>query len=191
MAPGRAPTSAWIAFDTALGLCAVAWGDGGLTGSQLPELDSRNLEALRRRMADRFPGVPQCLNPAEAPADIQALTGAVAAQLAGGLVDLPTVRFDMHGVPPFEARVYAEALRLGPGQTMTYGELAYRLGEPSAARAVGQALGHNPFAPVVPCHRVVGAGGKMVGFSAPGGVQMKQRMLDIETRAVGGQGDLF
>ena len=191
MAPGRAPTSAWIAFDTALGLCAVAWGDGGLTGSQLPELDSRNLEALRRRMADRFPGVPQCLNAAEAPADIQALTGAVAAQLAGGLVDLPTVRFDMHGVPPFEARVYAEALRLGPGQTMTYGELAYRLGEPSAARAVGQALGHNPFAPVVPCHRVVGAGGKMVGFSAPGGVQMKQRMLDIETRAVGGQGNLF
>ena len=191
MAPGRAPTSAWIAFDTALGLCAVAWGDGGLTGSQLPELDCRNLEALRRRMADRFPGVPQCLNLAEAPADIQALTGAVAAQLAGGLVDLPTVRFDMHGVPPFEARVYAEALRLGPGQTMTYGELAYRLGEPSAARAVGQALGHNPFAPVVPCHRVVGAGGKMVGFSAPGGVQMKQRMLDIETRAVGGQGDLF
>ena len=97
----------------------------------------------------------------------------------------------MHGVPPFEARVYAEALRLGPGQTMTYGELALRLGEPSAARAVGQALGHNPFAPVVPCHRVVGAGGKMVGFSAPGGVQMKQRMLDIETRAVSGQGDLF
>ena len=191
MAPGRAPTSAWIAFDTALGLCAVAWGDGGLTGSQLPELDCRNLDALRRRMADRFPGVPQCLNLAEAPADIQALTGAVAAQLAGGLVDLPTVRFDMHGVPPFEARVYAEALRLGPGQTMTYGELAYRLGEPSAARAVGQALGHNPFAPVVPCHRVVGAGGKMVGFSAPGGVQMKQRMLDIETRAVSGQGDLF
>ena len=191
MAPGRAPTSAWIAFDTALGLCAVAWGDGGLTGSQLPELDSHNLEALRRRMADRFPGVPQCLNLAEAPADIQALMVAVAAQLAGGLVDLPTVRFDMHGVPPFEARVYAQALRLGPGQTMTYGELAYRLGEPSAARAVGQALGHNPFAPVVPCHRVVGAGGKMVGFSAPGGVQMKQRMLDIETRAVGGQGDLF
>ena len=191
MAPGRAPTSAWIAFDTALGLCAVAWGDGGLTGSQLPELDCRNLDALRRRMADRFPGVPQSLNLAEAPADIQALTGAVAAQLAGGLVDLPKVRFDMHGVPPFEVRVYAEALRLGPGQTMTYGELAYRLGEPSAARAVGQALGHNPFAPVVPCHRVVGAGGKMVGFSAPGGVQMKQRMLDIETRAVGGQGDLF
>lgn len=191
MAPGRAPTTAWIGFDTALGLCALAWGDGGLTGSQLPEVDSSNSEALRRHMADRFPGVPQCLNPAEAPAEIQALSVAVAAQLGGELVDLPTVRLDMHGVPPFEARVYAETLRLGPGQTMTYGELAYRLGEPSAARAVGQALGHNPFAPVVPCHRVVGAGGKMVGFSAPGGVQMKQRMLDLETRAVGGQGDLF
>ena len=191
MAPGRAPTTAWIACDTALGLCALAWGDGGLTGSQLPEVDSTSLEALQRRMEERFPGVPRCLNPAEAPAEIQALTVAVVAQLAGNVVALPPVRLDMHGVPPFEARVYAEALRLGPGQTMTYGELAYRLGEPSAARAVGQALGHNPFAPVVPCHRVVGAGGKMVGFSAPGGVQMKQRMLDIETRAVGGQGDLF
>lgn len=191
MAPGRAPTTAWIAFDTALGLCALAWGEGGLTGAQLPERDAASQPALRQRMAQRFPDVAQSLDSAQAPAEIQALAAAIAAQFAGSLVNLPAVHLDMHGVPPFEARVFAEALRLGPGQTMTYGELAHRLGEPSAARAVGQALGHNPFAPVVPCHRVVGAGGKMVGFSAPGGVQMKQRMLDIEQRAVAGQGELF
>ena len=187
-APGRAPSIAWASFDTDLGRCALAWGEGGVTGSQLPEADEA---ALRQTMAQRFPGLPELLPSDEPPAEVRQVIAQLSALLAGELVDLSATRLDMRGVPPFEARVNAEALRLGPGQTVTYGEVARRLGEHGAARAVGQALGHNPFAPIVPCHRVVGASGRMVGFSAPGGVQTKQRMLDIEFKAVGGQGDLF
>ena len=76
--------------------------------------------------------------------------------------------------------VYAEARRILPGRTRTYGELAQDLGKPGAARAVGQALGANPFVLVVPCHRVLAAGGKLNGFSAHGGIRTKQRLLEIE-----------
>ena len=75
-----------------------------------------------------------------------------------------------------------------PGETMTYGEMARRLGEPGAARAVGQALGANPFAPVVPCHRILAAHSGGGGFSAPGGVATKLRMLQIEKARFGGPG---
>ena len=97
----------------------------------------------------------------------------------------------MRAVPAFDARVYAEALKLRPGETVTYGELARRAGAPGAARAVGQAMGHNPFAPIVPCHRVVAADGSLGGFSAAGGAATKQRLLAIEARVAGGQGRLF
>ena len=76
------------------------------------------------------------------------------------------------------AAVIARAIP--PGSTLTYGEIARRLGDPGAAQAVGQAMGHNPWPIVVPCHRVLGAGGKVGGFSAPGGAKTKLRMLEIE-----------
>ena len=93
---------------------------------------------------------------------------------------VPVATISPPPVPPFNARVYELARSIPPGRTMTYGEVAAALGEPGAARAVGQALGHNPFAPVVPCHRVLAAGGRTGGFSAGGGAATKMRMLEIE-----------
>ena len=86
----------------------------------------------------------------------------------------------MDGVPEFHRRVYEAARAIPPGNTLSYGDIAKRVGAPGAARAVGQALGRNPFPIVVPCHRVLAAGGKIGGFSAQGGVATKRRMLAIE-----------
>jgi methylated-DNA-[protein]-cysteine S-methyltransferase len=97
----------------------------------------------------------------------------------------------MAAVPEFHRRVYELTRAIPPGQVLTYGEVAARLGEPGAARAVGQALGRNPFAPVIPCHRVLAAGGKPGGFSAEGGAVTKLRMLEIEGAPLGGGPGLF
>lgn len=86
----------------------------------------------------------------------------------------------MEAYPPFYRKVWRACAQIPKGQVRTYGWIARRVGSPLAARAVGQALAKNPFAPTVPCHRVVGANGKMTGFSAPGGVRTKERMLKKE-----------
>jgi len=112
----------------------------------------------------------------------------VVALLEGHPVDLSDIVLDMTGVPPFHQRVYAMARSMPPGTTMTYGEMATRLGDRGAARAVGQALGSNPFAPVVPCHRILAGAGKGGGFSARGGVRTKLRLLEIEHTQFGGPG---
>ena len=108
-----------------------------------------------------------------------------------GLPGLEQISLDMAGVPEFHCKVYAVARQLRPGQTCTYGEMAKTLGEPGAARAVGQALGANPFAPIVPCHRILAAGGKPGGFSGGRGAVTKLRMLEIEGAAFGGSLSLF
>src|SRR4029079_6784817 len=100
--------------------------------------------------------------------------------------ELSAIALDMAQVPPFHRRVYEVARTIPPGATLSYGEIATRLGVPGSARAVGQALGRNPFAIVVPCHRVLAAGGKMGGFSANGGIGTKLRMLSIESAKVNG-----
>ncbi|RZJ10583.1 MAG: MGMT family protein, partial [Haliea sp.] len=105
--------------------------------------------------------------------------------------DLSDIPLDMAGVPPFHRRVYEIARAIPPGRVLTYGEVAQRLGEPGAARAVGQALGHNPFAPVIPCHRVLAANRQGGGFSAGGGVSTKLRMLEIERAQFGAAPGLF
>ena len=115
----------------------------------------------------------------------------IVALLHGQRDDLTDLRLDMAGVPDFHRRVYDAARRIGPGHTRSYGELAAGLGEPGAARAVGQALGANPFAVIVPCHRVLAAGGRGGGFSAPGGVDTKLRLLEIERARIGSQPSLF
>jgi methylated-DNA-[protein]-cysteine S-methyltransferase len=127
-------------------------------------------------MRERFPDGQE----AAPPADIQAAVAGVVAMLGGQAHDFSTLVLDMRGVPEFHQRVYAVARDIAPGQTLTYGEVAARLREPGAARAVGQALGRNPFAPVVPCHRVLAAGDKPGGFSASGGIRTKLRLLIIE-----------
>ena len=160
-------------FDTAIGTCGVVWGERGITGVHLPESNAaRTGESLVRR----FPGAV----PAPAPADVQSAIDGIVALLAGAKRDLRELALDMEGLPAFSRRVYELARTIPPGETMTYGEVARCLGRPGMARAVGQALGQNPFPIVVPCHRVLAADGRMGGFSAPGGVATKRRMLEIE-----------
>src|SRR5262249_5102411 len=116
---------------------------------------------------------------------------AIVALLGGERSDLSTAVLDMEPVEPFERRVYEIARTIGPGATLPYGEIATRLGDAALARDVGQALGHNPFPLIVPCHRVLGAGGKAGGFSANGGVTTKLRLLSIERARTSEQPTLF
>jgi methylated-DNA-[protein]-cysteine S-methyltransferase len=160
-------------FETPLGHCAIAWSGDAIVGTQLPEKDEA---AMRRRMRQRFPNTPESAPP---PA-IQNAIEAITALLRGSANDLAHIALDMNAVAPFERRVYEAARDIPPGTAITYGELAKRIGDPHAAQAVGQALGRNPFAPIVPCHRIVSANGTMHGFSAGGGVATKLRLLTIE-----------
>lgn len=178
------PATGFALFETAIGHCGIAWGPQGLTGVQLPEGDAA---ATRARMSGRFPLAPE----RTPPPPVQAAIDKIAAMLRGEFpapADLSDIVLDLRGVPAFHQRVYALARRLAPGETMTYGEMARQLGDPGAARAVGQALGHNPFAPVVPCHRILAASGGAGGFSAAGGIRTKLHLLEIEGAQFGGPG---
>lgn len=151
----------------------MAWGPAGITALQLPE---RSDEATRARLLRRPGNVPEAPPPAQPRRAIQDIV----ALLEGARHDLAWVPLDYSGVAPFERRVYEAIRRVGPGSTISYGELAMRIGEPGAAQAVGQALGRNPFPIVVPCHRVLAAGQRSGGFSGGAGVPTKLRMLEIE-----------
>jgi len=173
-------------FDTAIGRCGIAWNGRGIVAAQLPGADEGR---TRARLVRRCPGARE-----EAPPPaVRHVIDRIVALLAGQAADLSDVTLDMEGVPPFNRRVYEIARTIPPGQTLTYGEVAARLDAAAAAdaRAVGQALGENPFPPVVPCHRVVAAGGKTGGFSATGGIDTKLRLLAIEGAQVGGSCPLF
>ncbi|RST52839.1 methylated-DNA--[protein]-cysteine S-methyltransferase [Variovorax sp. DXTD-1] len=172
-------------FDTAIGTCALAWSPRGLIGVQLPE--ESGAAATRARMRRRFPDLPEAAPPESA----QKAVAAIQALLQGAPDDLGNIELDMSHVSEFHQRIYAIARRIPPGQTRTYGEIAAELGDKGLSRAVGQAMGHNPFAPVVPCHRVLAAGNKPGGFSAGGGALTKLRMLDIEGARPNGMASLF
>jgi methylated-DNA-[protein]-cysteine S-methyltransferase len=172
-------------FDTPIGTCAVAWSGRGIAGLQLPEPTP---EATRARVKRRW---PDAVEAAFVPAGVQRALDRVQGLLAGDAVDLADIPLDLDAAPDFHRRVYDVARTIPPGRTMTYGEIAKRLGTPHESREVGQALGKNPVAIIVPCHRVLGADGKMGGFSANGGVSTKRRMLEIEGAAEVGAGPLF
>lgn len=175
-------------FDTPLGTCGVAWGPGGIVAVQLPEADAA---ATRERLL-RGLGSPYAGPSADGlPPAVRAAIEGIQALLGGQPRDLREVPLDMARISPFHQQVYAIARAIPPGQTRTYGEVAQQLGGLGLARAVGQALGLNPFAPVVPCHRVLAAGGKPGGFSAGGGALTKLRMLQIEGAHPGGTLPLF
>src|SRR5215207_852874 len=163
-------TTGYTLFETALGSCGIAWGSRGIAAVQLPYADERALPARMRRFGTESPPPP----------DVRRAIGEIVALLAGEPRDLSSVALDMERVPEFNRRVYAVARAIPPGETLTYGEVAERIGERGAAQAVGQALGRNPFPIVVPCHRVLAAGGGLGGFSAPGGATTKRRLLAIE-----------
>ena len=159
-------------FDTPIGFCGLAWNSRGVIGVQLPEDDASR---TRSRIAKRFPGTSE----ASPPPSIQTIIADVIALLQGDARDLSAVPLDMEGVPDLHRRVYDVARSIPPGRVLTYGEVAARVGIGNA-RLIGQALGRNPFAIIVPCHRVVAAGGKLGGFSANGGSLTKRRLLAIE-----------
>jgi methylated-DNA-[protein]-cysteine S-methyltransferase len=190
-------------FDTSIGACGIAWGERGITAVQLPEADATK---TRARLLRRSPRLREGLPP---PA-VQRAIDSIVALLRGVAADLSGVVLDMDRVEPFERQVYEIARTIAPGATLSYGEIAVRLGdaalaseasgqrghsisaraghspEPGSsarallARDVGQALGRNPFPLIVPCHRVLAAGGKVGGFSANGGITTKLRLLTIE-----------
>ncbi len=174
-------------FETALGHCGIAWERGALVGVLLPEGSE---EATRARMRRLHPAL-RLVGIVDAPAYVREAIARIAAMLGGEPDDLRDLPLDMTGVPAFHRRVYALVRDIAPGHTLTYGEVAARLGDPTAARAVGQALGRNPFAPVIPCHRVLASGSRAGGFSAGGGVDTKLRMLQAEGARMSREPGLF
>lgn len=185
---GRADARCYIArmaeqrfalFDTAIGTCGIVWTARGICGVQLPEQDmAATLARVQRRH-------PAAVETAPSP-DVQHAIGGIVALLAGEKRDLTDIEIDDEGVPEFNKRVYAIAHKIPPGETMSYGEIAERLGDKTLARAVGQAMGENRTPIIMPCHRVLAAGGKTGGFSAPGGIITKLRLLSIEGAQPGG-----
>jgi methylated-DNA-[protein]-cysteine S-methyltransferase len=166
-------------FDTAIGRCGIAWTARCIVAVQLPEADeSRTRARLRGRLPDAAEVAP--------PRAIQEAIDGVVALLAGEPRDLNDVVIDDDAIPEFNRRVYAIVRTIPPGKTITYGEIAKRLGDPLLARDVGQAMGENPTPIIMPCHRVLAAGGKTGGFSANGGVTTKLRLLTIEGAQPGG-----
>jgi methylated-DNA-[protein]-cysteine S-methyltransferase len=164
-------------FETPIGLCGIVWSDAGVVAVYLPEADGAR---MRARLSRRWPKACETPPPPSIQAAIDAmlaLTSGAAADRAGA--DLASIALDIEDVPAFDRKVHEVARAIAPGKTLTYGEIAARIGEPGAAREVGQALGRNRIPIIVPCHRVVAAGGTG-GFSAPGGVDTKLRLLEIE-----------
>jgi methylated-DNA-[protein]-cysteine S-methyltransferase len=161
-------------FETAAGFCGIAWNAVGITRFQLPTSTAESTERLMRR---RLPAA----EPGEPPPMVAEAIDSVRRYFAGEETDFSRFELDLGEQQPFFNAVYAAARRVGWGRTTTYGTLARELGAgPEAARDVGQAMAQNPVALIIPCHRVLAAGGKVGGFSAPGGAAAKRHMLKLE-----------
>jgi len=160
-------------FDTVIGRCALAWGERALVGVSLPDSSpERTRVYLRRTLPDAVEADP--------PAWVREVMDRIAAMFDGAPDDLSDIELDYGDFGEFNRTVYELARTIPPGKTASYGEIAARAGAPGAAQAVGQAMGANRFPIIVPCHRVLAAGGKIGGFSAPGWIHTKRKMLTIE-----------
>jgi len=162
-------------FDTALGVCGVAWNARGLAGVQLPE---KNSDLTGRRLAAKC----RSAGPVAPPPHIAALIADIQNYLSGKRIDFSAIAVDLGGVDDFRRGIYLALRGIGFGRTTTYGELARTIGLTGwdGARDVGDAMGRNPMPVVIPCHRVLAAGGKLGGFSAHGGATTKQTLLALE-----------
>lgn len=162
--PGR------LVFETALGFVALAWSERGLTHLALPQASEEAAARLSAKWGSEGPvGV--------APSFVDEAVDLIRRYADGEVVDFTALPFDLTCIDAFRRAIYAAALKLGQGEVTTYGELAERAGFPKMARETGQALGRNPLPLVIPCHRILAAGGKIGGFSAPGGAATKERLL--------------
>ncbi|HXJ32893.1 MAG TPA: methylated-DNA--[protein]-cysteine S-methyltransferase [Candidatus Eisenbacteria bacterium] len=171
----------FLVFDTAIGPTGLAWNDAGISAIQLPEATPAK---TRARLATRSPDADREATAGATPPWVTDAIGRMRAHLEGRPQDLSPVRLDFEHVTPFTARVYQALRRVPAGETVSYGDLARKVGAPGAARAIGRAMATNPFPIVVPCHRVLAAGGKAGGFSAFGGLVTKDRLLSIEKSPV-------
>ena len=166
-----------VAFETSLGTCALRWTDAGIASVRLP--------------SSRTSGLPRVHDHGGVPQAVRAAIVGIVDVLRGSPADLGFVVLDQRGIDPLRRAVYTAARTIPPGPTATYGEIARAIGRPDMAREVGVALARNPCPIIVPCHRVVGANGKLTGFSAPGGLATKRRMLELEGAPGFGQQVLF
>jgi len=157
-------------FETKLGLCGIAWSEEGITRFRLPDPD--------RDAADKALGAKA--TPQQPPSHIAAAIGEAERYFGGARIDFTKIALDLAGADPFRRSIYAALRAISWGETVTYGELARRAGAPGAAQDVGVAMARNPVPLIIPCHRVLAAGGKLGGFSAPGRTQAKERMLALE-----------
>jgi methylated-DNA-[protein]-cysteine S-methyltransferase len=164
-------------FNTAIGPCGILWNEQAIERLQLPE---KTLAESRRRLTDQIKACQE-VDVTAAPPWVQDAAQKLQTLLLKGQMDLSTIPIDVSRMPPFFRQVYEAARKIPPGQTSTYGALAQAVGSPGAARAVGQAMGRNPLPLIIPCHRVMAAGGKVGGFSAFGGLVTKQHLLAIES----------
>ena len=169
-----------LTFETALGRCGIRWSDIGITSVLLP------CAATSARLP-----IPDAAAVPAVPADVRDAIEGIQAVLEGKRRDLRDLRLDERGIDPFRRRVYAATRDVQPGTIATYGQVARAIGEPEAARDVGAALARNPMPVIVPCHRVIAANGALHGFSAPGGIETKRRMLQLEGAPGFGQQVLF
>jgi methylated-DNA-[protein]-cysteine S-methyltransferase len=170
-------TARLVTFDAALGRCAIRWSDAGITGVLLPS--GRGL-----------PG-PAYEDGTDVPAFVRRAIAGIVAVMAGEPRDLRELPLDEHGIDELRRAVHAATREIPPGTTRTYGQVARAIGRPDGARDVGAALARNPYPVIVPCHRVVAANGALTGFSAPGGIATKRRMLELEGAPGYGQQVLF
>lgn len=180
----RDTMTGYTIFDTAIGWAGIVWGDNGLIGAHLPESDR---DTARASLLRRFPGMTE----AEPSPEVAGVIDGIRALLRGEKPMLLEAQLDLSRVPEFNAKVYAIARQIPPGETLTYGEIAVKLGDRLLAQQVGGALGRNPWPIIVPCHRVTAAGGKLGGFTARGGTQTKLKLLATEGAKAGAQPDLF
>jgi methylated-DNA-[protein]-cysteine S-methyltransferase len=169
--PAQVRASRYALFETAIGPCGVVWSERGLTHFQLPCADRGATERRLRRFAAAA---------MEPPPAVQRAIALVQDYMSGKKTDFSGVDLDFAGVPPFNLLVYEAARAVRWGETATYGDIASRIGHPRATREVGAALGQNPVAVIVPCHRILAKGSKPGGFSAPGGVATKEKLLALE-----------
>jgi methylated-DNA-[protein]-cysteine S-methyltransferase len=175
MPAGR--TVAYALFDTPIGQCGIAWDGDVIEGTMLPE--PRPVDT-RRRLQEEFESPAGKAVEGTPPPAIRDAIDRMVASLRGEADDLVDVALDLDALPPFRRKVLEVVRTIPAGETLSYGDVAVAVGAPGAARAVGQALGRNPFPIVIPCHRVLAAGGRIGGFTAAGGVSVKAKMLAAE-----------
>ncbi|WP_067573263.1 methylated-DNA--[protein]-cysteine S-methyltransferase [Nocardia acidivorans] len=186
MPPPDRPLASAALFDTAIGTCAIAWSPAGVLRFALPDGDPESTRAYILRKHRTFD-----IREAAPTPEIATAIEKIRAHLAGDLDDLDWIRLDISPLNDFDRAVYAVARAIHPGHTLSYGDIANRIGAPGGAQAVGQSLGRNPIPLIVPCHRVLAADHALHGFSAPGGITTKQRLLEIERTPGFGEPTLF